>query len=414
MKQSHLFGTTQKSIAADEVSSNAQLLMRAGFVNKEMAGVFSYLPLGLRVIRRIEGIIREEMEREGAQELLMPALNPKENWEKTGRWDGLDVLFKLKSGTDKEYALGATHEEIVTPLARTQLKSYRDFPRAVYQIQNKFRDEPRAKSGLLRGREFIMKDLYSFHTTETDLDTYYDQMRRAYARVYERVGVKAYEVAASGGTFSKFSHEYQVFTDAGEDLVYHCDRECGYAVNKEIMTVDEGGVCPECGQGKVLVTKAIEVGNIFKLKNKYSDAFDYTFTDADGTNKPVLMGCYGIGVTRLLGTIVEVHHDERGIIWPASVAPFAVHIVSLGTDEQVMTAAQTVYESLQTAGVSVLFDDRGLSAGAALADADLIGIPLRIVISTRSLAAGGAEMKARTSTDSKIVPLEEIVSSISG
>ncbi len=408
MKQSQLFSQTRKSISAEEVSINAQLLLKAGYVEKIMAGVYAYLPLGYKVVQNIITIVREEMEREDAQEILMPALQPKEYWEKTGRWDGLDVLFKVKSQSDKEYALGPTHEEVVTPLAQAHLRSYRDMNKAVFQIQTKFRDEPRAKSGLLRGREFIMKDLYSFHTNEQELDAYYDRMRAAYARVYKRLGVDAKEVFASGGTFSKFSHEYQVFTDAGEDLIYYC-ADCGFAVNKEIAEQAEGETCSQCNKGKISIHKAIEVGNIFKLMQKYSAAFDYTFTDSDGKEKDVIMGCYGIGVTRLLGTIVEVHHDEKGIIWPTEVAPYRVHLIQLGEDEAVKSKVEEVYELLKEKGVSVLYDDRGLSAGAALSDADMMGLPIRVVVSKRTLEQNGFEVKLRSEKESRVVSEEELL-----
>lgn len=408
MKQSQLFSQTRKSIAAEEVSINAQLLLKAGFVEKVMAGVYAYLPLGYKVVQNIITIVREEMEREDAQEILMPALQPKEYWEKTGRWDGLDVLFKVKSQSDKEYALGPTHEEVVTPLAQQHLRSYRDMNKAVFQIQTKFRDEPRAKSGLLRGREFIMKDLYSFHATEEELDAYYDRMRAAYARVYKRLGVDAKEVFASGGTFSKFSHEYQVFTDAGEDLIYYC-ADCGFAVNKEIAEQAEGDTCSQCNKGTIVIHKAIEVGNIFKLMQKYSAAFDYTFTTNEGKESPVIMGCYGIGVTRLLGTIVEVHHDEKGIQWPDEVAPFRVHLVQLGDDEAVKAKAEEYYSLLKERGVSVLWDDRGLSAGAALGDADMIGLPIRVVISKRTLEQNGCEVKLRKESEARMVSEEELL-----
>lgn len=408
MKQSQLFSQTRKSISAEEVSINAQLLLKAGYVEKIMAGVYAYLPLGYKVVQNIITIVREEMEREDAQEILMPALQPKEYWEKTGRWDGLDVLFKVKSQSDKEYALGPTHEEVVTPLAQSHLRSYRDMNKAVFQIQTKFRDEPRAKSGLLRGREFIMKDLYSFHANEQELDAYYDRMRAAYARVYKRLGVDAKEVFASGGTFSKFSHEYQVFTDAGEDLIYYC-ADCGFAVNKEIAEQAEGDTCSQCSKGKISIHKAIEVGNIFKLMQKYSAAFDYTFTDSDGKEKDVIMGCYGIGVTRLLGTIVEVHHDEKGIIWPTEVAPYRIHLIQLGEDDAVKSKVEEVYELLKEKGVSVLYDDRGLSAGAALGDADMIGLPIRVVVSKRTLEQNGFEVKLRSEKESRVVSEEELL-----
>ncbi|MEK7647594.1 MAG: aminoacyl--tRNA ligase-related protein [Patescibacteria group bacterium] len=399
IRQSTIFTKTTKEAPKDEVSHNAELLTRAGFVHKEMAGVYSYLPYGLRVLRRIEGIIREEMNALGASEILMPALTPKEPWVKTGRWDGLDVLFRLEGAGNKEYALGATHEEIVTPMLQDFVQSYKDLPRAVYQIQNKFRNEPRAKSGLLRGREFLMKDLYSFHATQEELDAYYMEAARAYDRIYARCGLDAKMVEASGGTFSKFSHEYQVFTEFGEDLVYHCAK-CGWYKNREILTTFD--TCDTC-QGPVTENKAIEVGNIFPLGAKYSNAFDFTFVDADGKSQPVLMGCYGIGPSRVMGTIVEVHHDAAGMIWPAEVAPFAVHVVALSTDESVMRKAQEIALTLSEHGVEVLLDDRDMRAGEKFAESDLIGIPTRVVVSSKQLAAGTVEWKSRTSATAETI-----------
>ncbi|MEK7064928.1 MAG: aminoacyl--tRNA ligase-related protein, partial [Patescibacteria group bacterium] len=325
MRQSKLFTKTQREAPKDEVSLNAQLLIRAGFVDKLMAGVYTYLPLGLRVLDKIKNIIREEINAVGGQEILMPALNPKENWVKTGRWDGLDVLFRLEGAGGKEYALGASHEEVVTPLVQRFANSYKDLPVAVYQIQDKFRNEPRAKSGLLRGREFSMKDLYSFHANEKDLDGYYEKVKAAYLKIYERCGLGplTHVVFASGGTFSKYSHEFQTITEYGEDTIFVCSK-CGTGVNKEI--IDEQKTCPECGNEKLEEKKSIEVGNIFKLKTKYSAAFDYKYTDEKGEKQIVTMGCYGIGPSRVLGTIVEVHHDDGGIIWPESVAPFQIHL----------------------------------------------------------------------------------------
>lgn len=411
MLQSQLFGSTRKSIAEEEVSINAQFLTRGGFIEKTMAGVYTLLPLGLRVIKKISGIVRDEMDGAGGQELLMPAFQPKEFWQKTGRWDTLDVLFKVKSGSDKEYALGPTHEEVITPLAQSFINSYRDLPKYLYQIQTKFRDEPRAKSGILRGREFIMKDLYSFHTSEEDLDSYYATMQDAYKRVFERMHLEVKEVYASGGTFSKYSHEYQVLTEAGEDEVFWC--QCGFAQNKEIVEVEEGDECPSCHDEKIQKSRGVEVGNIFKLMTTYSGAFDFKYMDETGTPKPVLMGCYGMGISRLMGTLVEVHHDDRGIIWPDVVAPFDVHIVPLGSaTEERDTLVKEVEELFKAHNKEALIDDRGLSAGASLGDADLIGIPLRVVVSEKSIASGGIEVKCRDEAEAQIFSLEAFEASL--
>lgn len=413
MRQSNLFYKTSKSISEEEKSTNAQLLIRAGFVDKLMAGVYTYLPLGLRVLEKIKKIIREEMDAIGGQEILMPALTPKENWIKTGRWDKVDVLFKLKGSGDKEYALGSTHEEIVTPLVKKMVNSYKDLPVAVYQIQDKFRDEPRAKSGLMRGREFSMKDLYSFHADEADLDMYYEKAKEAYLKIFGRCDLNALVVEASGGTFSKYSHEFQVLTESGEDTIYYCEK-CFYAQNREVAEYKAGDNCPKCG-GELKEGKAIEVGNIFKLKTKFSEAFDFNFLDKDGKKRLAIMGCYGIGPSRVMGSIVEVSHDERGIIWPKEVAPFDVHLIAIfGKDDKNNAAiekeAARVYESLQKEGFDVLYDDRKeTSAGIKLAESDLFGIPFRLVISEKTLDKDSAEVKKRNNAEAELVKINQVV-----
>lgn len=411
MKQSQYFLKTSKAAPKDDVSVNARLLEQAGFVQKVMAGVYSYLPLGLRVLQKVENIIREEMNVIGASEVLMPALQPKENWEATGRWDGLDVLFKVESQHGYKAALGPTHEEIVTPMAQSVIGSYRDLPKAVYQIQTKFRDEARAKAGLMRGREFRMKDLYSFHATEEDLTSYYNKVAEAYKRIFERLGIPALYVEASGGTFSKYSHEFQVETPNGEDTVYVCNK-CSLAVNKEIYTDDK--VCTNCNVRDYRETKASEVGNIFELKTKYSDSFNLKFTDEDGSQKTVLMGCYGIGPSRCMGVVVEQHFDDKGIIWPESVAPFKVHLLALSSKEEIVSkAADDLYQSLQAAGVEVLYDDRDASAGEKFADSDLIGIPYRVVISPKTIAEDKVEFKPRSAQEAELVSISELQSRLS-
>lgn len=409
MKQSQYFLKTSKHSPKDDLSVNARLLEQAGFVQKVMAGVYSYLPLGLRVLQKVENIIREEMNAIGANEVLMPAFQPKENWEATGRWSGFDVLFKIESQHGYQAALGPTHEEIVTPMAQGVIASYRDLPKAVYQIQTKFRDESRAKSGLMRGREFRMKDLYSFHATEEGLASYYQTVAGAYKRIFERLGIPALYVEASGGTFSKYSHEYQVETPSGEDVVYVCNT-CNLAVNKEIFTDDKK--CTNCNTRDYRETKASEVGNIFELKTKYSDSFGLRFTAEDGSLQSVLMGCYGIGPSRCMGVIVEQHYDEKGIIWPESVAPYKVHLLSLGADEDVKKKADQLYDQLISAGIEVLYDDRDASAGEKFADSDLIGIPHRLVISAKTLAENSAELKRRGDAESSLIPLEQVVSTL--
>ncbi len=414
MKQSHLFTKTRKESPSDEVSKNAELLVRGGFVHKEMAGVYSYLPLGLRVLKKIENIIREEMDKVGGQEILMSAMQPKENWEKTGRWNDLDVLYKVTDSNGHEVALGPTHEEIVVPILKNYASSYKDFPVAVYQIQNKFRMELRAKSGLLRGREFLMKDMYSFHTTPEDFENFYNKMKDVYKTIFDRVGIGhlTYLTFASGGTFSKYSHEFQTIASSGEDIIY-IDEASGTALNKEALN-DEVVNSLGLQRENLVEHRAIEVGNIFDLKTKYSAPFDLSFVDSQGKKCPILMGCYGIGLSRLLGAVVEVLSDDKGIIWPEAIAPFAVHLLALGEDEKVLEEAQKVYENLSKAGVEVLFDDRpGLSAGEKFSEADLLGIPFRAVVSVRSLAEKGIELKKRTEEKGKIVSLEELIKLIS-
>ena len=410
MLQSKLFGKTLKQAPREEVSVNARLLIRAGFVDKLMSGVYTYLPLGLRVLNKIKTIVREEMDKIDGQEILMPALLPKENWEKTGRWTdpGKDVMFQLEGRGGKQFGLGWTHEEIVTPLVQHYVESYKDLPVAVYQIQDKFRNEPRAKSGLMRGIEFSMKDLYSFHRDEADMWAYYEKAKQAYLNVFHRCGLDARIVEASGGAFSKYSHEFQVFTEYGEDTVRHCDK-CDFAQNTEICEVKLGDKCPKCGQGEVQESKAIEVGNIFPLKTKYSAAFNFKYTDETGKQQDVVMGCFGIGPSRVMGTIAEIYHDDAGIRWPMSVAPFRAHLLSLGKGDKIRAAALALYGLLTSAGVETLFDDRDVSAGTKFNDSDLIGIPYRVVLSEKTLEKGCAEVKMREKEGVEFMKLEEIV-----
>ncbi len=391
MLQSALFTKTKRENPKDEVSKNARLLIRAGFVDKLQAGVYTFLPLGLRVLKKIESIVRGEMECLGGQEIIMPALQPKESWEKTGRWQSMDNLYKLSDSEKREFALGPTHEEVVVPLLKEHALSYKDLPKAVYQFQTKFRMEERPKSGLLRGREFLMKDMYSFHANQMELENFYGKVKEAYLRIFEKCGIGelTYLTLASGGSFSKYSHEFQTLTPAGEDTIYICSR-CSLAVNKEIFK--EGEVCPGCREaGQWREEKAIEVGNIFDLKTRFSQAFDYTYKDELGNNQPVLMGCYGLGLARLMGTVVEVLADDKGLVWPESIAPFSVHLISLGENER----ASHFYKKLTGEGVELLYDDRDLSAGEKFAEADLFGIPRRLVVSSKGVAKGEIEWKDR-------------------
>lgn len=416
MRQTRLFAKTTKQAPHDADSVNARLLTQAGFVHQEMAGVYSWLPLGLRVLRKVEGIIRDEMDALGAQEILMSALQPKEPWEKTGRWDTVDVLFKIKSQTDKEYALGPTHEEIVTPLIGEFLRSYKDLPIAVYQIQTKYRDELRAKSGVLRGREFGMKDLYSFHASQDELEAFYQKALEAYLRVYSRCGLQAKVVEASGGAFTeKYSHEFQVITPAGEDKILTTENGT-FAQNCEITDLKEGDSSPENGEPLTCVT-GVEVGNIFDLGCRFSEVFDVAYNDENGERQIVKMGCYGIGTTRLVGTIVEALHDERGMRWPKSVAPYHVHLVTINAKDEetlarIQSVAEDIHDQLAKEGVEVLWDDRDASPGEKFADADLIGLPLRLVISEKTLKEDAVEWKYRDSNETELVKLRDIVESV--
>ena len=558
MRYSKLLGKTRHNPPCDADSKNAALLTQGGFVEKVAAGIYNILPLGHRVFTKITKIIREEMNSVGGQEILMPALHPIELWQTTGRDKTMDdILYRTKAG-NKEFVLGPSHEETVTPLVAAYVQSDKDLPLSVYQIQTKFRNEPRAKSGLLRGREFGMKDMYSFHTSDEDLDAYYEEVKAAYFRVYERCGLKAYLIEASGGAFTdKYSHEFSVVTEAGEDTIIICDH-CQTAQNLEIaqgkvadpdqkeeaelpleevkiergfsikenalahkvpahqilktvvydveghgligvvirgdlnisevklenymkkrlraatpeilkevglvqgyispvkmpdsikisfigdhsiknvknfvtganaFAVDyrnanlgrdftiadfadfaevKGGFhCVKCGR-ELKELKAVEAGNIFKLGTKYSEACNFKFTDKEGKEQLVIMGCYGIGTTRLIGTIVEAMNDANGIIWPMNVAPFQVYLASIGSDEKVLAQADKLYKDLEKAGIEVLYDDRKDSPGVKLKDADLIGIPLRLVISNRTLEKESVEWKARTEKDFKLESLTGI------
>jgi prolyl-tRNA synthetase len=400
MKQTDLLTRTVKENPKDEVSLNAKLLTRGGFVDKLASGIYTFLPLGLKVLNKVENIVREEINNIGGQEVFMPSLLPKENWEKTGRWN-VEEMYKIH---DENFGLGWTHEEVVTPLMKKHILSSHDLPKAVYQIQSKFRNEPRAKSGILRGREFLMKDLYSFHNSQESLDEYYEKVKQAYLRIYSRCGLKdqTYLTLAAGGVFTDgFSHEFQTITPAGEDIIYIC-KKCGNAINKEIFNKE----CP-CGGKDFIEDKSIEVGNIFKLGTKYSEVFD--LKDENGKN--LIMGCYGIGISRLMGTIVEVFNDEKGIIWPKSVAPFAIHLISLDMgNEEVKQKAEEIYSILQNSNLEVLYDNRDeKTAGEKLNDCDLIGIPMRVVVSQKTLKEESVEVKKRSEEKARLVKIKNLI-----
>ena len=409
MKYSLLFPKTLKQAPSGAESINYQLLVRGGFIHQEMAGVYTYLPLGWRVLDKISDIVREEMNAICGQELLMPVLHPAANWEKTGRLNSFDALYKVEGSAGvvsegTKIVLGPTHEEIIYPLLSEYIKSYKDLPLYLYQIQMKFRNEPRAKAGLLRGREFLMKDLYSFHMDDEDRDSYYEKAREAYFKIFKRIGIPVVKTKASGGTFSDLSEEFQILTPSGEDIIFVCNK-CGAAFNKEII---EDKKCPDCGGG-LKEEKAIEVGNIFPLKRAYAEVFNLYFTDKAGDKKIVSAGCYGLGISRTMGAIVEVCRDDKGIIWPGSVAPFLVHLVGLDLEgESVKGEAERVYKLLQAEGVEVLFDDRvDVSGGAKFADADLIGIPYRVVISKKT--GDKLEIKKRSEKETEFKTLKQLI-----
>ena len=407
MRQSQLFTKTTKNTPADETSVNAQLLLKGGFIDKQMAGAYSYLPLGDIVFKKIVNIIRDEMNAIGGQEMTMTSLQPKDLWQTTERWDTIEkIMYKFEEKSGAQVGLAWTHEEAVTKIATKFISSYRDLPKYVYQIQTKFRNEPRAKSGILRTREFVMKDLYSFHSSEQDLDEYYEIAKKAYINIFKRCGLDALVVEASGGAFTKkYSHEFQVLSGAGEDNTVYCS-SCKWAQNSEVTKVKAGNKCPDCGK-KVAEGKSIEVGNIFKLGTKFSEAFKLNFTDATGKQQPVIMASYGIGPGRVMGTIVEVHHDDEGIVWPASVAPFYVHLISLGDDKKIMMEAEKIYNELRDDGIDVLWDERDASAGEKFKDADLLGLPLRVVISSKT--QGKVEVKCRNSDKVELISVKELM-----
>jgi len=414
MRFTELFTKTKKEVPKDEAAKNAQLLIKAGFIYKEMAGVYAYLPLGLRVLEKIKQIVREEMNAIGGQEFIMSAIQRKELWEKTDRWsdDNVDVWFKsaLKNGT--EIGFGWSHEEPITELMKQYLTSYRDLPTYVYQFQTKLRNELRAKSGIMRGREFIMKDMYSYSLNPEQHQKFYDAVIEAYLKVFSRVGLgeDTYVTFATGGAFTQFSHEFQTITDAGEDVIY-VNREKHIAVNEEVMSdkvLEELGVTKE----ELEKVKTAEVGNIFNFGTVKCEQLGLSIVDAQGQSVPVHLGSYGIGITRLMGVIVEHFSDEKGIVWPKEVAPFQVHLVSLCKEEADVAKADALYKELQGAGVEVLYDDRDVRPGEKFADSDLMGMPLRIVISPRSLESGQVEFKYRASGEETMVAFEQVVSEL--
>ncbi len=416
MKRSELFIKTRREAPADEESKNAQLLIRAGFIHKDAAGVYALLPLGLKVVENIKKVIRDEVNNAGGNELLMTSLQRKELWQHTDRWDDkkVDIWFKSRLQSGQEVGLAWSHEEPITDMMREFIASYRDLPAYVYQFQTKLRNELRAKSGIMRAREFIMKDLYSYSRTEEEHQKFYEAMKEIYLRIFDQVGLgdSTFETMAAGGPFtgSSFSHEFQTVTENGEDTIY-LDRDRKKAINEEIYTEElakNSGFDP----GRMEKVQASEVGNIFSFGNHKSEQLGLFFSEEDGSQKPVVLGSYGIGVTRLMGVITEHFADEKGLAWPQSVAPFKVYLASVGEEEQVRRAAGNLYDQLTDKGVAVLYDDRDARPGEKFADADLMGIPYRVVVSAKSLEAGGSELKKRTATDIIIVDDNQLAESL--
>jgi len=407
MLQSQLFPKTRKEAPKEAESVNHKLLVRAGFMDQLMAGSWTLLPLGWRVITKINNIIREEMNAIGGQEMLMPLLHPKELWNETGRWDKAnEIMYKLTDSRKKEYALSFTHEEIVMDLLRKNIKSHQDLPVYVYHFSTKFRNEARARSGILRGREFMMKDLYSAHASEEDLLDYYEKVKVAYTKIFKRLGFDFKITEAAGGVFTdRNTHEFQVLAEGGEDTIFYCDA-CSWGQNKEIFKGKAGGKCPKCRKSNVVEAKSIEVGNIFPLGTWFAERMRVYYTDEAGKKKPVWFGSYGIGPTRVMGALVEVSHDEKGIIWYPQVAPFAVHLIELPGAKGV----EEIYKKLGAAGVETLWDDREVSAGEKFADSDLIGIPVRLVVSEKT--RDKIEWKERTSEKMELLSLNEVIKKI--
>jgi prolyl-tRNA synthetase len=411
MRQSKLFTKTRKEAPADEVAKNAQLLIRAGYISKEMAGVYAYLPLGLRVQEKIKQIVREEMNAVDGQELIMTALQKKELWESTGRWDDsvVDVWFKSTLKAGGEVGFGWSHEEPIGEMMKNYITSYKDLPISVYQFQTKLRNEMRAKSGIMRGREFIMKDMYSFCADEASHMAYYEATKPAYMKVFERLGIggDTFVTFAAGGAFTKFSHEFQTICVAGEDVTF-INREKGIAINEEVLT-EETLTTLQITRDELTKVTTAEVGNIFNFGQQKATDLGLTFKNNEGEDTPVWMGSYGIGVTRLMGVLVEKFADDKGIVWPASVAPFAVHLVALNTDDADVTDyAEGIYASFKDKGVEVLFDDRDARAGEKFADSDLLGMPYRVVVSKKLKESGQFEVVTRATGEVRMLTEEEL------
>ncbi|MEO5499699.1 MAG: aminoacyl--tRNA ligase-related protein [Candidatus Saccharimonadales bacterium] len=407
MRVSQLFTKTSKTTPADEVAKNAQLLIRAGYIYKVMAGVYAYTPLGLRVLENIKQIVREEMNAVGGQELIMTNLQRKETWERTGRWsdDVVDVWFKTKLQDDTELGLAWSHEEAIMEMMQQYVKSYKDLPTSVYQFQTKLRNELRAKSGIMRGREFVMKDMYSLHATQGDMDTYYNSVIEAYKKIYHRFGIgdSTFVTFASGGAFTKFSHEFQTICDAGEDILYAND-DNSVAVNEEVL--DEATAELGIDKSTLKPVKSAEVGNIFKFGTEKSEKMQIYYTAADGTQQPIYLASYGVGITRVMGVLVEKFADDKGLVWSEAIAPYRVYLATIG---DVVEQADALYNELTEKGIEVLYDDRDVRPGEKFADADLLGIPHRVVLSNKLVEQGSFEYKSRTGSDVSILTKQELL-----
>ncbi len=409
MRVSKLFTKTSKTAPADEVAKNAQLLIRAGYVYKEMAGVYTLLPLGYRVLEKIIAIVKDEMDRVGGVQMKTSALQSKEVWQTTNRWDDtvVDNWFKTRLKNDTELGLSFTNEEAYSNIVRGYVKSYKDLPIYLYDFKTIFRNELRSKSGIMRGREFYWKALYSFSKDKNEHDLFYETMKTAYHNVFRRVGIgdQTYLTFASGGTFAKYSHEFQAVSDAGEDIIY-VDESKNIAINEEVLS-DEVLADIGLNRSELVQKKSIEVGNIFSLAHKFSEPFGLAYTDKDGATVPVFMGSYGIGITRLMGTIVEMLSDDKGIIWPEAIAPYKVYLVSIG--EQGAVEAERLYDELTARGVEVLFDDRDERPGTKFADAELMGIPYRLTVSDRLVEQNKLELTKRLDGQTSLLTASEVL-----
>lgn len=413
MKVSQIFTKTSKTAPADEVAKNAQLLIRAGFIHKEMAGVYTYLPLGKRVLDKIIRIIREEMDAIGGNEISLTALQQKDAWEASGRWSDevMDVWFKTKLANGSELGLAPTHEEPLTKLMKSFISSYKDLPVYPYQFQIKFRNELRSKSGLMRGREFWMKDLYSFSRTQEEHDAFYEKISDAYDRVYARLGLGeiTYKTFASGGSFAKYSHEFQTLSPVGEDKIYVHESK-RLAINEEVYN-DEVLADLGISRDELVEKTAVEVGNIFTLGTKFSDALDLAYTDEDGTKKQVIMGSYGIGPSRVMGLVAEHFSDDKGLVWPENLAPFKIYLVRIG-GEAAIAHADELYAELTTQGIEVLYDDRDERPGTKFADAELMGIPYRVTVSDRLIEAGQYELTSRATGETLLLTRSDLLAKL--